>query len=265
MFSKKPLFLAMLLVAFALSIVNSGDAASITSLSVYAGVDRGSGAYATAYLSADEAIDYIKWYVNGTYERTSMHSHGTTSVTVSLNNLSGDIRGAKHTIKAIAWFWDEANETWTTDTDSYGVVVYKPIQDSYTDEETGAYGSAGVFAHYFNGVSFVMSASTYASNGTNKTLRVYAWFRQRQYINGAQVEERRDTKTSVKIEPGNSSSALPDSSIVDFPLGRLIRDGEEYYFDAHTHLRVTTVQAPHKENNWEADTRVQKFTEKDNP
>ena len=229
------------------------------------GCYHGYGAYATAYLSADEAIDYIDWYVNETYERASMHSHGTTSVSVSLNDLSGHIKGAKHTIKAIAWFWDEANETRLTDTDSYSVRVYKPIQTSRTGRNTGAYGTAEVSAHYFNGNSFVMSASTYAHNGTGQKLRVHAWFRQRRYINGGQVWEGRDTKPVVDIDPNNSSSASADSSVVDYSIGGLIGADERYYFDAHTHLQVTTVKAPHKEDHWEADTGVQEFTADDNP
>lgn len=110
-----------------------------------------------------------------------------------------------------------------------------------------------------------MSASTYAHNGTNKELRVLAWFRQRRYINGGQVWEGRDTKSSVDIAPNHSSSASADSSIVDYSIGGPIGQDEKYYFDAHTHLQVTTVQAPHKEDHWEADTGVQKFTVDDNP
>ena len=68
----------------------------------------------------------------------------------------------------------------------------------------------------------------------------------------------------VIVNSSNAASitSLSVSTGVDYGSGAY---ATKYYFDAHTHLQVTTVQAPHKEDHWEADTGVQKFTVDDNP
>lgn len=56
-------FTRILLASLSFVIVNSSNAASITSLSAYSYDDPRSGATVSASLTADEGIDYIDWYV----------------------------------------------------------------------------------------------------------------------------------------------------------------------------------------------------------
>ena len=269
--------IAMLCSLFLIGFIVQSDAAS-ASLSVWADDDLGGGGSTQAWLTADEGIDFIDWYIKDgpdsdyEYEKTTMHN-GATSAYEYLGNFTGNIKGKKYGVRAVVSFEESSDE------DAYDTFkVCKPEEASNNGlgTKTGAYGYAYVSCFYYDGSSVVMSASAYATNPTNNPkakdpddnpLKVAVWFRTNQFtgINGREIQpERRDTKPTETVEVGNSSEYYtPNGMIVDRWVGTLAK-GDKYYFLAHTHVRVFTVKGNHKEDNWEADTEVQEFTWRDN-
>ena len=248
--------------------VNSSDAAEITGLSASVPDDWGEGANVSAHLATDEDVLWINWDVNGEDEWTSMHSSGTRWVNVDLDTLTGDIKGNKYTITAETWFFDGDN--CISDTKSYTFRVYKPIVKSGYNEVTwekpritGAYGYVEISRHYFNGTTFVMDAYAYAYNGTDETLRAQAWFRQTEYTapDGIVIDEKQDTKDLEDVKTGKTYGPYtPDSFIINFDNDGLIGKDEVRYFDAHTHLQVTTVAGLNfVQDDWEVDTTILTF------
>ncbi len=267
--------------------VNSSDAAEITSMSLYAS-DYG---YTTVLLTADEDIDFVEWSINrdphdpdSEYEKLFTSSHSDRSIEVYLGFFPGHIKGKKYRIKAVAWFRNEDN-TFTTNTDTVPNTVYQPITTSgilKTEEDggkdgkfrvTGAYGYAAIYRQYFDGLVFGMSGSAYASNGTQHTLSAVAWFRHREYTgeDGAVLDEKLDNKSSKEIKPGQSYNVLSNPMILEYWHGRPMRRNEERFFNAHTHLQVSSTRGARIVDDWEADTQQQtgtaavKFTHEDNP
>lgn len=171
MFRYKTLSITAILTVFVLlSFVNHSNAASITSFSVYATYDSGSGGSVSANLSADEDILFIDWYVKQTFPKneadsdyefitTSMHND-TKSVNVSVGSFDGHIKIADYAIKAVVSFVDSSDE------DAFSTFnVYKPEKDSTPYKKTGIYGYAELTAHYYDGSSIIMDGYVYAYNG----------------------------------------------------------------------------------------------------
>ena len=186
----------------------------------------------------------------------------------------GTVKGREYEIRAEAWRENDGDPS--EDTESYYLTLYQPVVTSGIGENTGVYGYAEVSAYYFDGSSFVMSASASAYNGTNIELDAAAWFRQQKFTTlangpGAQEWIKRDPPLDQPIvfddlPSGDTHSDSVDSMVVEYSLGRQIGDEEVLYFDAHTHLQVNgEIAGQHEEDHWEADTGVQEFTDVDNP
>ena len=106
-------------------VVNSNQAAEITSMTSSVGIDYGDGTTVDIHLTTDEPINHIVWYRNGAYEKTTLHWNGVSSVSVTMSEFTGDIQGTKYEIKATVCFSDEENNT-TYDTETEIFRVYKP-------------------------------------------------------------------------------------------------------------------------------------------
>lgn len=257
---------SLLLIGF---VVNSYAASA--SMSVYYGDDGGSGTTVSASLTADEGIDFIGWYIDEAYDHTTDYN-GETNVYEFLGTFTGDIKGIKYDIRAVVSFV-ESSDADVSDT----FRVYKPIVTSGPGSNTSASGSAYVSSLSFDGSSITMSGSAYAYNDTNNDLRVAAWFRQQKFhtvngeAGGLDGLPRRDPHIDdpivfVDLPPNQTFSDSVDSSMTKFTIGRRIRRGEIFFYDAHTHLQVTgQINGQHKEDHWEADSGVQGFTFDDNP
>lgn len=245
------------------------QAASITSMSIYAGDDWGSGTTASVSLTADEGISSIDWYIDDTYRFSSSHN-GENTVHVSLGTFYGHIKGIKYRVRGVVSFVESSDED-ASDT----FKVYKPIVTSRRGPLTGVSGSAYINSQYFNGSAFGMTGSAYAYNGTEHTMHALGWFRQQEWTseNGGFIDENRDTKDpDTDFQPGETYRVSPDSMKLEFQHGGPMRDGEMRFFNAHTHLQVTgRIAGKTRIDDWEADTRQQtrttavKFTEEDNP
>ncbi len=258
---------SLLLIGFAVK----SDAASVTSMSIYSGDDSGSGTTVSVSLTTDENIDFIDWHIDGEYSFTSTHGD-TQSVYVYLGTYVGNIKGIKYDVRGVVSF-EESSDADASDT----FRVYKPIVTSGPGSNTGASGSAYVSSLSFDGSSITMSGSAYAYNDTNNDLRVAAWFRQQKFhtvngeAGGLDGLPRRDPHIDdpivfVDLPPNQTFSDSVDSSMTKFTIGRRIRRGEIFFYDAHTHLQVTgQINGQHEEDHWEADSGVQGFTFDDNP
>lgn len=263
MFRYKTLLIAAILAVFVLfCFIHNSEAASITSFSVYAGDDWGSGTTAYASLTADEEISFIDWHIDGKYKFSSEHGNGTNSVYVYLGTFTGHIKGEKYSVRAVVSFVESSDEEAS---DTFRVYKYIPSPSNGIGSKTGANGYADVSRFYYDGSSVVMSASAYASNNTDKDLKVAVWFRTKEYtgLDGNEIfgREKRDTKPTEDVDKGESSKSYSPDGFVNRAIGDIGDD--EYYFDAHTHLHVYTAKGPHKEDHWEADTGVLKFTKAD--
>ncbi len=178
----KTIAIAAVIASLLLIGLNYSEAASITYLSVDSNTDYGGGSDFYASLSADENISYIDWYVKQTYPtsdadsdyehvHTSMHSSGTTSVSVRLGLFDGHIKIAEYDIKAEVTFSDGSDSSTTTTS------VYKPVFDDSGYQRTGVYGYSELTAHYFDGSSIVMDGYVSAYNGTGDNARGFGRFR----------------------------------------------------------------------------------------
>lgn len=105
---------------FSLCFVINIQAASITSMSIYAGEDWGRGTPASVSLTADEGISSIDWYIDDTYRFSSSHN-GENTVHVSLGTFYGHINGG---------FIDENRDTKDPDTDFQPGETYRVSPDS---------------------------------------------------------------------------------------------------------------------------------------
>ena len=256
---------------FSLCFVINIHAASITSMSIYPGTDWGSEATVSVSLTADEGISFIDWYINDTYRFSSSHN-GEKNVSVSLGTFNGNIKGKKYRVRGVVSFVESSDED-ASDT----FKVYKPVFRSSTGSNTGAGGYSEVGSLTFDGSSIVMSGYASVYNGTNETLQVAAWFRQQKYhtvgdaAGGLDGLPRRDPPINdpivfVDLPPNQTFSDSVDSSKTEFRLDRKIGPEEILFYDAHTHLQVTgQIKGKHKEDHWESDSGVQRFTEDDNP
>ena len=244
--------------------------AHITSFYVYAETDWGSGAGITGSLTADEGIDKIHWYV-GNSDVTTTHD-GATSVYEYLGTFDGHVKSRKYTVDAIVHFADGT----TIETATAKCWIGKPIITSFVGPDTGVEGSATVTSQYFTGWAFGFSGSTYAYNGTNRTLGATGWFRQQEWDgeNGHLVDQKRDDTQPIdnKFKPGETYYVYPNPMEIEFPQDGPLDVGESRYFNAHTHLQVYgQIDGLFRVDDWEADTKQQEgdtaveFTDKDNP
>ncbi len=112
-------------------IISSGDALTITSMSGDSEeYDWGWGAYHSATVTTDTPYYVVEWYINNVYQGCTPGGYegdenGPTTATFYFSDLSGDIEGTRHTIKAVAWDQEDHSDS-ASDTDSYEITVYKP-------------------------------------------------------------------------------------------------------------------------------------------
>ena len=120
MFRRQSIGIAFAILLPLCFVLNSSDAASITSLSASPWEDNGDGANVNVNvtLGVDADIDAIDWYIDGTYEKTTQHGPGTRWVYESFSQIPGSIKGEKHKVEAIVEF-DEG--TIDTETDPFRV------------------------------------------------------------------------------------------------------------------------------------------------
>ena len=137
----------------------------------YVGGDYGDGGWASVRLIADADISYIDWYINGRYEKTTMHSHGTRWVYTSLEGFPGKLKGRKNSITANAWFWD--GDEFISDSESDEFRVFRPIivnevHGSKGQQHPDINGTVMLFRHYHDGSSIVMDGQVVAFSKENK-------------------------------------------------------------------------------------------------
>ena len=248
--------------------------------------------YFTFYVQTDVPYDKFIWYVydydtEETREVGSNHGCGVKAEHYfSISDLYGETKGKKYVIgvKALKKVRIGDREWMSYAIDTYNFRVFKVTlaRNNGTGRNTGASGHAKIFRHYHNGEDIVMDSYAYAFNPRNNPkakdpndnpLRVNAWFRVIEYAEGpneepgnAKKEHGRDTKPEEIVNVGGRSQYYsPDHEIVGVHLGGLIKEGVRLYYDAHTHLTVSTSKGLHREDHWEADTLPQKFTYMDNP
>ena len=247
--------------------------------------DRGS-TYFTFYVRTNEPYGALLWSVDGEWGPNDgiLGNGKKKDHYFSFSNLTGRLKGNTYKIEVTAYGLDPNGHlvvpTDNMDTATYNFTVYKPIVTSgyaptflEKPRNTGAYGHAEVSAHYFNGTDFVMEGYAFFNNKSDVELSAEAWFRQNEYFISDPVrnilsksDEKRDTKEKKNYEPGKIDSWTPDSWVVNYPLGRLIGETERFYYDAHTHLQVRTVEAGTQvQDDWEADSGIQEFNKDDNP
>ncbi len=251
---------SLLLIGF----VVKSEAASITSLSVSANTDYGSGGSVYAYLSADEGIYVIDWYAKQTYpksesdseyEKLTTSSHyGSTSVSVDLGTFDGHIKIAEYDIKAVAWFSDLENNTFVSDTSTTSTSIYKPVYESGS-KTNGIYGQSELTSHHFDGTSIVMCGYVYAYNELGENANGSGRFRHTEQNRGLWLEEDLPAarfKTTY-------SHCTSDFGMF-FPTGGAIQEDAEWVCEAYLRLVVSNANG---EDNWFAgDTNT--FDKDDN-
>ena len=240
---------------FLIGYINSSDAEiEIVEMDAYGTAYAYGGISLSVSVETNEPYDEVNYYLDGTWIGASSGDNEKTEASFYAyvdDAAEGSVHGRTYSIRADAWRQDDEGN-FSQDSDYYFLKLYKPlIVEGY--KNTGAYGTAVVSKHYFDGTSFVMDAYANACNGSDETLRVSAWFRQQRYNEGGNViwRGRDDDQPNEDIEPDKwSNSISPDSMKVDFFLGRLIEADDSFRFDAHTHLRVSTVQGPATVDDW---------------
>ncbi len=233
--------------------MSSSQAAEITSLSVYANPDYGSGTNLYPSLTADEDIMYIDWYVKQTYPKidadsdyehvhTSMHSHGTRSVSLRLpQSYDGHIKIAAYDIKAKVCFDNQIYVSATTTVD-----VYRPVYEGGY-KKTGVYGYSELTAHYFNGSSIVMDGFAWAYNGTGDPARITGRFRHTAL--NKPLDELERELPGVTLKDGEFVHyTTSDWGETFFHFNTTLEDGEEWHCDAY--LRIHAGIGAGKPDNW---------------
>ena len=275
---QKAILTAVLAALLFVCFVNSSDAASITSLSAYATYDWGSGGYVDASLTTDADIYVIDWYIDDTYLKSTFHYHfPTRSVNVSVDTRTGEIKGVKYEIKAVAWLSE--NNNYVSDIETDTVRMFKPVWLYGVGERTGAWGYAEISKLYYNGTHIIMDSTIYAHNPSNNPkakkpddnpMRVAPWFWTQEYPapDGRGEDERRDTKDPEVIEVGETSQSFTPGTLTDpdpetgerKPFDRFIGtlgEDDEVYIKGHAHLQVSDGG---KVDDWEVDTQSQTIT-----
>ncbi|MDE0086195.1 MAG: hypothetical protein OXU23_10815 [Candidatus Poribacteria bacterium] len=210
-FRFKTIAIAALLASLLLTgFVVKSEAASITSLWVSAHSDGETrdGGDVGASLSTDEDVSLIYWEItdkngNIVYSNMSMHNAGTRSVWVNLGSFTGAFKGEKYTCEAIAWFFDEDEETWSSDDDTDDFRVY--YTKSRSGEIEGLHGSSDIYSITYDGSSIGMSGSIYGYNTTNWERNANGKFRITVWKNGAQVGDPvEQIPTDKDLDQGDS-------------------------------------------------------------
>ena len=246
---------SLLLIGF----VVKSEAAEITSfwVSAHSDSETRDGGDVGASLSTDEDVSLIYWEItdkddNIVYSNMSMHNAGTRSVWVNLGSLTGAFKGKKYTCEAIAWFFDEDEETWSSDDDTADFRVYYTKSDSGWFE--GLHGSADIYSITYDGSSIGMSGSIYGYNTTNWDRTASGKFRITVWKNGAQVGDPvEDIPSSKVLNQGASYYRYGSPSKFIGPIG----DNDTY--SANAYARVF-VGAP----TWKVEGS-ESFDEDDNP
>lgn len=187
---QKSILTAVILAAFVfVCFVKSGDAdIEIVELRSYNNssteYDYFGDPYFTFYVETNEPYGGLLWSVDGNYEDGTLGDGSSKGHYFSLT-LPGSIKGNTYEIEVVAYgIGPDGNlvlPTDDTDTETYDFTVVTPEVDDGPGTNSGFFGHAEVTQHYFNGTSFVMSASAFAYNPTNTTLRAGAWFRQQKF------------------------------------------------------------------------------------
>ncbi len=218
-------------------VINS-YAASITYMSVYPPNDWGDGANVTVSLGTDADILYIRWSVNGTVERWTMHSKDTRTVTENFT-LIGAIRGKKYEVEAAVWFWGEDD---VSDTDSETFWVYKPKYTSEPEKPPKKHknisGYAELSRQYYDGSDIVMSGYVYASSSQGSRS---AYSRFRHTLTGRREIERDHPLTDegeLTTETVSPNSSYSHSDTLTHPNVDLIDDKR---VDSGAYIRLVVV------------------------
>ncbi len=256
---------AVIAILLLIGFVVKSEAASITSLSVYAGTDYGSGGLFSASLSADEDILWIDWSVKQTYPKseadsdyehvhTSMHPSGTRSVSVRIGSFDGHIKIAEYDVKAVVWFFDAENNTDVSDTSTTSTSIYKPVYESGS-KTNGIYGQSELTSHHFDGTSIVMCGYVYAYNELGENANGSGRFRHTEQKRGLRLE-----KDLPAARFKTTYSHCTSDFGMFFPTGGAIQEGAPWVCEAYLRLVVSNVNG---EDNWFAgDTNT--FTHEDN-
>ena len=249
-------------------IISGSQAAEITSLSVYANPDYGSGTNLYPSLTADEDIMYIDWYVKQTFPKsdadddyehvhTSMHSHGTRSVYVTIpQSFDGQIKIAEYSIKAKVCFDNQIFVSATTTVD-----VYKPDWESGNKAkgEGNLFGHSEVTAHYFNGSAITMEGYCFVFNGTNEVVGITGRFKHTNNADPWNPKEKEFANTLKHTEFTSYSSSDWGSTFFDFDT--TLKAGEVW--DCSTYIRIEAAQGPFPKVDWFGGTNNITFDEND--
>lgn len=235
--------------------------------------------YFTFYIQTDRPFSYIFWFVDDVLEGMSQGDGTQTDTYFSFSNLPGEIKGKKYKIEARAWPLEPGN--FLIDTETYDFTVVTPVIREGYGPNTGAWGYVEISSFYYNGSHIIMSSSAYAYNPennpeakdpTDNPLRVSPWFRTQEFPapDGAAGNEHRDTKDPEIIGVGETSDSYSPGPFTDpdpgsgggAPFDRFVGNlgDEEVYYNAHTHLMVSTTKGLTKQDHWEVDTQEQTGT-----
>lgn len=240
--------------------INSSNAAEITSLTpLYVGGDYGDGGWVSVRLIADADISYIDWYINGRHEKTTMHSNGTRWVYTSLDGFPGKLKGKKNSITAKVCFWDGDEFIFRHRSVEFRVfrpIVVNEVHGTRGQQHPDIEGTVLLFRHYHDGSSIVMDGQVVAFSKDNNEYNGSAWFRHTR-MDPTPVPFKEEHKAPSIRFNSMYGPYYTDSSILNFPTGGLIRDGESYTLNAHIHM-VTGEDPRHVDSTNE-------FTKDDNP
>lgn len=254
-----------------LGIVNKSDAAS-ASLSVWADDDLGSGGSTQAWLTADEGIDFIDWYINDDpndpdsdyeYEKTTRYNGATTAYEY-LGNFTGNIKGTKYGVRAVVSFEESSDEDVT---DTFRVFAPKTISGTKYPQGIadgkrgdGIYGEVKLYRHYHDGQNIVVDGSVYARNRTKVDYRASSFYRHTEFdAIGETVWLQEDPHTSESLPKEGGTYSSYGSSMINYWVGGDIGPDQTIKLNAHVHLEAGGVVWHENNNMW-----THEFTEDDN-
>ncbi len=154
---------------------------------------RGGESHRT-YVETSEPYMSVDWYLDGIYQYTSLGNNVFTSVefTFSGPNLFGSITGETHPLMAKVWYKD-VNGDFAFVTESYDILIYKPIVEHRTSDE-GIIFMAAINRHFYENGSIIATHQVGAYTPTGKGILTYRYKREVTYPDG--------TKTGILIKEG---------------------------------------------------------------
>ena len=243
--------------------------AKITSLWAYAGNDYGDGADVSAGLATDADILWVDWYIDGTYEKTTICNNARWAYE-SFSQIPGSIKGEKHRIEAIVNFSDGGSID--TDSDTFRVFAPKIISGTKyprgmadNKKGDGIYGSVELYGHYHDGQNIVMSGSAFARNKTKVDLNAYTSYRHAEFkdLDGDGLDEMvwslEDPRPSKSLPKEGGTYSSSGSSMISYPVGGDIGPDQEIKLNAHVHMDVGGVVWHEEGGAW-----THEFTAADN-